>query len=142
MVLLSAEKISKSFSEKVLLQDVSLYVSDTDKIGIIGVNGTGKTTLLNLLAGLTSPDKGTISKASNARIAYLQQNPVFEKGSSLLSIVLGRPDTKMQSGSDYEAKAILTKLGFTDFDMDIGSMSEGEKKRVAIVATRFFMPIP
>ncbi len=132
MVLLSAEKISKSFSEKVLLQDVSLYVSDTDKIGIVGVNGTGKTTLLNLLAGLTSPDKGTISKASGARIAYLQQNPVFDKGSSLLSIVLTHSDAKTLSGSDYEAKTILTKLGFTDFDMDTGSMSEGEKKRVAI----------
>ena len=132
MVLLSAEKISKSFSEKPLLQDVSLYISDTDKIGIIGVNGTGKTTLLNLLAGLTTPDKGTISKSSGARIAYLQQNPVFEKGASLLSIVLGQSDIKTQNGSEYEAKTILTKLGFTDFDMDTGAMSEGEKKRVAI----------
>ncbi len=132
MVLLSAEKISKSFSEKALLQDVSLYVSDTDKVGIIGVNGTGKTTLLNILAGLTSPDKGTISKASGARIAYLQQNPVFDKGLSLLSIVLDHPDSKALSGSEYEAKTILTKLGFTDFDMDTGAMSEGEKKRVAI----------
>lgn len=132
MVLLSAEKISKSFSEKALLQDVSLYVSDTDKVGIVGVNGTGKTTLLNLLAGLTSPDKGAISKASSARIAYLQQNPVFDKGASLLSIVLKHPDVKAQSGSEYEAKTILTKLGFTDFDMDTGAMSEGEKKRVAI----------
>ncbi len=132
MVLLSVEKISKSFSEKALLQDVSLYISDTDKVGIIGVNGTGKTTLLNILAGLTPPDKGTISKSSGARIAYLQQNPVFDKGSSLLSIVLDHPDSKALSGSEYEAKTILTKLGFTDFDMDTGAMSEGEKKRVAI----------
>jgi len=132
LVLLSAEKISKSFSEKVLLQDVSLYVNETDKVGIIGVNGTGKTTLLNLLAGLTSPDKGTITKASRARIAYLQQNPVFDKGSTLLSIVLEHSDTNTPNGSEYEAKTILTKLGFTDFDMDAASMSEGERKRVAI----------
>lgn len=135
MVLLSAEKISKSFSEKPLLRDVSFYLNDTDKVGIIGVNGTGKTTLLNLLAGLTPPDKGTISKASGARIAYLQQNPVFDKGATLLSIVLGHSDIKLQSGPEFEAKTILTKLGFTDFDMDTGSMSEGEKKRVAIART-------
>ena len=132
MVLLSVEKISKSFSEKALLQDVSLYISDTDKVGIIGVNGTGKTTLLSLLAGLTLPDKGTISKSSSARIAYLQQNPVFDKGLYLLSIVLDHSGSHTPSGSEYEAKTILTKLGFTDFDKDTGSMSEGERKRVAI----------
>lgn len=132
MILLSAEKISKSFSEKELLKDVSFYLSDTDKVGIIGVNGTGKTTLLNLLAGRTSPDKGTIGKASGARIAYLEQNPVFDKGLSLLSIVLQHAEAQTQYDSDYEAKSILTKLGFSDFTMDTSTMSEGEKKRVAI----------
>ncbi len=132
MILLSAEKISKSFSEKVLLQDVSLYLNDTDKVGIIGVNGTGKTTLLNLLAGQTTPDNGTISKASGARIAYLQQNPTFDKNLSLLSIVLSHTDAQQQDESVHEAKTILTKLGFSDFDMDTSTMSEGEKKRVAI----------
>ena len=81
-MLLSAEKISKSFPGKPLLSDVSFYMNDTDKVGIIGINGTGKTTLLNLLAGQETPDKGTISKASGARIAYLQQNPVFDKNLS------------------------------------------------------------
>lgn len=132
MVLLSAEKISISFSEKMLLQDVSLYISDTDKVGIIGVNGTGKTTLLNLLAGQITPDKGSVSKSSSARIAYLQQNPEFDKGVSLLSIVLNHAGSSLPSGSEYEAKTILTKLGFTDFDRDTAAMSEGEKKRVAI----------
>ena len=132
MILLSAEKISKSFSEKVLLEDVSLYLSDTDKVGIIGINGTGKTTLLNLLAGQTVPDKGTVSKASGARVAYLQQNPVFDKDLSLLSIVLAHTDPQTREASVYEAKSILTKLGFADFDMDTSTMSEAEKKRVAI----------
>lgn len=135
MILLSAEKISKSFSEKVLLQKASLYLSDTDKVGIIGINGTGKTTLLNLLAGQTSPDEGTISKASGARIAYLQQNPVFDKNLSLLSIVLMHTDKETQIESIYEAKTILTKLGFFDFDINTSTMSEGEKKRVAIAQT-------
>lgn len=132
MIVLSAEKISKSFSEKMLLQEVSLYVSDTDKVGIIGANGTGKTTLLNLLAGQTSPDRGAISKASGARIAYLPQNPMFDKGSSLLSIVLQHAEAEKHYDSAFEAKAILTKLGFSDFEMDTSTMSEGEKKRVAI----------
>lgn len=132
MILLSAEKISKSFSEKALLRDVSFYLNDTDKVGIIGVNGTGKTTLLNLLAGVTKPDTGTINKSSGARIAYLQQNPEFDKGSTLLSIVLEQSELKAQSGSEFEAKTILTKLGFTDFEIDTSLMSEGEKKRVAI----------
>ncbi len=132
MILLSAEKVSKSFSEKVLLHHVSLYLSDADKVGIIGINGTGKTTLLNLLAGQTSPDEGTIIKASGARIAYLRQNPVFDKDLSLLSIVLQNIEKQAQDESIHEAKTILTKLGFFDFDMNTSHMSEGEKKRVAI----------
>lgn len=135
MIILSAEKISKSFSEKVLLQEVSLYLSDADKVGIIGVNGTGKTTLLNLLAGQTAPDQGTISKASGTRIAYLQQNPVFDKEQSLLSIVLRHVNPQARQASEYEAKTILTKLGFFDFEMNTGTLSEGEKKRVAIAQT-------
>lgn len=135
MILLSAERISKGFPDKMLLEDVSLYINDTDKVGIIGINGTGKTTLLNLLAGQTKPDKGTISRASGTRIAYLQQNPVFDKDLSLLSIVLLNTDKQIQDESVYMAKSILTKLGFLDFDMNTGNMSEGEKKRVAIAQT-------
>jgi ATP-binding cassette subfamily F protein uup len=135
LILLSAEKISKSFPDKVLLQKASLYLGDADKVGIIGVNGTGKTTLLNLLAGLTSPDEGTISRASGARIAYLRQNPVFDKELSLLSIVLQNVDPRAQTESAHEAKTILTKLGFFDFDANTSTMSEGEKKRVAIAQT-------
>jgi ATP-binding cassette subfamily F protein uup len=132
LILLSAEKISKSFSEKPLLQEVSLYLSDTDKVGIVGVNGSGKTTLLQLLAGQTPPDQGIVTKATGARIAYLEQNPVFEKGLSLLSIVLQHTDGAQENEKGYEAKTILSKLGFSDYDMATGTMSEGEKKRVAI----------
>ena len=124
MILLSAEKISKSFPDKVLLQKASLYLSDTDKVGIIGVNGTGKTTLLNLLAGQTSPDEGTIARASGARIAYLQQNPVFNKDLSLLSIVLQNTDRQSRDESAHEAKTILTQLGFFDFDMSTGTSAD------------------
>lgn len=132
MIILSAEKISKSYTEKVLLREVSLYLGDTDKVGIVGINGTGKTTLLSLLAGMSAPDSGAIRKASGARIAYLQQNPVFDKNLSVLSIVLQNTDAQAAYESEHMAKTILTKLGFSDFDMNTSTMSEGEKKRVAI----------
>ncbi|MHC1787185.1 MAG: ABC-F family ATP-binding cassette domain-containing protein [Christensenellales bacterium] len=132
MILLSAEKISKSFPDKLLLDKVSLYINDQDKIGIIGINGTGKTTLLDIMAGRTAPDEGTLSRASGMRIAYLRQNPVFDERLTLLSIVLKDADPQARDGLAYEAKTILTKLGFFDFDAKASGMSEGEKKRVAI----------
>lgn len=135
MILLSADKISKGFADRVLLDQVSLFLNDTDKVGIIGVNGTGKTTLLNLLAGKSTPDEGAITRASGARIAYLQQNPVFDPAISLLSIVLAHVDEQAKEASAHEAKTILTQLGFYDFDENTASMSEGEKKRVAIAQT-------
>ncbi len=132
MILLSVEKISKGFPGKVLLDKASLYINDSDKIGIIGINGTGKTTLLNILAGQTKPDEGTVSKSSGMRIAYLHQNPVLDKNLSLLSIVLQNTDAHARGTLAHEAKTILTKLGFFDFDISTSAMSEGEKKRVAI----------
>lgn len=132
MILLSAEKISKSFPDKVLLDKVSLYINDNDKVGIIGINGTGKTTLLNIIAGQTTPDEGTINKSSGMRIAYLHQNSVLDKNLSLLSIVLQNADPHARDTLAHEAKTILTKLGFFDFDINTSAMSEGEKKRVAI----------
>ena len=132
MILLSAEKISKSFPDKVLLDKASLYINDNDKVGIIGINGTGKTTLLNIIAGQTEPDEGTVSKSSGMRIAYLHQNPVLDKNLSLLSIVLQKTDPHARGTLAHEAKTILTKLGFFDFDINASAMSEGEKKRVAI----------
>ena len=132
MILLSLDKISKSFPDKVLLDKVSLYINDSDKIGIIGINGTGKTTLLGIIAGQTAPDEGTITMSSGMRIAFLQQNPVLDKNLSLLEIVLQHTDPHARDALAFEAKTILTKLGFFDFDMNTSAMSEGEKKRVAI----------
>ncbi|MDF2632737.1 MAG: hypothetical protein K0Q85_1333, partial [Caproiciproducens sp.] len=80
MLLLTAEKIRKSYSEKILLNDVVLGINDGDKIGLIGINGTGKSTLLKIVAGLETPDSGTITKAGGVRVGYLPQNPVFEDG--------------------------------------------------------------
>jgi ATP-binding cassette subfamily F protein uup len=132
LILLSAEKISKSFPDKVILDKASLYINDNDKVGIIGINGTGKTTLLNIIAGQTTPDEGTVIRSSGMRIAYLRQNPVFDENLSLLSIVLEKADLHTRDTMVHEAKTILTKLGFFDFDCNTAAMSEGEKKRVAI----------
>jgi len=132
LILLSLEKISKSFPDKVLLDKVSLFINENDKVGIVGINGMGKTTLLNIIAGQIKPDEGTISKSSGIRIAYLYQNPVLDKNLSLLSIVLQNTDPHARDTLAHEAKTILTKLGFFDFDKDTSAMSEGERKRVAI----------
>ncbi|MDD2429360.1 MAG: ABC-F family ATP-binding cassette domain-containing protein [Eubacteriales bacterium] len=132
MILLSVEKISKSVPDKVILDKASLYINDNDKIGIIGINGTGKTTLLNIIAGQTEPDEGMINKSSGMRIAYLRQNPVLDTSLSLLQIVLQNTKPHARDDLAHEAKAILTKLGFFDFDINASTMSEGEKKRVAI----------
>ena len=132
MILLSAEKISKSYSEKPLFDDVSLYLNKNDKVGLIGTNGTGKSTLLDILAGKEIPDKGKISRYSAAKISYLEQNPAFDINLSLIQIVFMDLDEETKQTKEYEAKAILTKLGFTDFDISAQKLSGGEKKRVAI----------
>ncbi|NLI92849.1 MAG: ABC-F family ATP-binding cassette domain-containing protein [Peptococcaceae bacterium] len=132
MILLSAEKISKSYSEKKLLQDISLYVSDRDKVGVIGVNGAGKSTFLKILAGLETPDNGTITRASGIKIAYLPQNPVFEENLTVLEQVCKGASLDETERMEYEAKSILTRLGITDFSQDVSVLSGGEKKRVAV----------
>ena len=132
MILLSAEKISKSYSGKALLSNVSLYLNKSDKVGIIGINGTGKTTLLNILAGKEVPDEGKINKSSTAEISYLEQNPVFDVNLSLIQIVFKdlALDEETRQMKEYEAKSILTKLGFTDFDINSRKIvRRGEKTR-------------
>lgn len=132
MIVLSAEKISKSYTEKKLLDEISLFLNENDKVGIIGINGTGKTTLLDILAGKSLPDKGNISKATGVRISYLEQNPMFGENLSLLQIVFENADAATKQVKEYEAKSILTKMGFSDLDMDTSALSGGEKKRIAI----------
>lgn len=129
-MLLAAEKISKSYSEKVLLREVSLYVDKGDKIGIIGVNGTGKSTLLKILAQAEEPDAGTVTVYTGTRIQYLSQNPSLDDAQTVFDYVdNGAPDT-----DEFEAKRILTKLGITELHKPIGLLSGGQKKRVAIAA--------
>jgi len=133
-MLLSAEKITKSYSEKVLLNGISLYLNEGDKIGVIGVNGTGKSTLLNIIAQKEVPDSGSISKNPGVRIEYLEQNPVWDEKLTLLEHVFLGTSTALRQTKEYEAKMVLNKLGLTEYDTLISSMSGGQRKRAAIAS--------
>lgn len=131
MNILNAEKISKSYGEKVLFDGVTLGVNKGDKIGVIGVNGTGKSTFLKIVAGLVEADDGQIVKGSDVTVTYLAQTPDFHEKDSILGYVLrGKPQA-----TEAEAKKILTKLGINDFEKDINTLSGGQKKRIALAKT-------
>lgn len=133
-MLLSAEKITKSYCEKILLNGVSLYLNEGDKIGVIGVNGTGKSTFLNIIAQIEDPDSGTISKNPGVRIEYLQQNPIWNEKLTLLEHVFLGTATALRQTKEYEAKTVLTKLGLTEYDTPISQLSGGQRKRAAIAS--------
>ena len=126
-MLLSAEKIVKSYSEKILINDVSLYIDKGDKIGVIGVNGTGKSTLLRILAQIEKPDEGIVTKYSGSRIQYLPQNPVLDEKLNILEhIFWGNP--VLRESKEFEAIKILTQLGITDIEKQVGQLSGGQIK--------------
>ncbi len=134
MNILNIEHVSKIFGEKKIFDDVSFGIHAGDKIGIIGINGTGKTTLLKMVAGLEETDQGEIICQNNLRITYLPQNPKFPEGATVLSYVAAG---KIQSdwSTESEAKAILNKLDITENDAKIEHLSGGQQKRVALART-------
>jgi ATP-binding cassette subfamily F protein uup len=165
MNLLSAENISKSYSEKQLLNNISLGINEGDKIGLIGVNGTGKSTFLKILAGVEYPDDGRVITGNSVKIEYLLQNPVFDIEATVLEQIFNGNTPIMKLLREYEealqnpnedsekiiklthkmdsmnawsieseAKTILTKLGVSDFNARVGSLSGGQRKRIALAA--------
>lgn len=171
MNILSAEKISKSYSEKILFQDISIGISESERIGLIGINGTGKSTLLRVLAGVEQPDNGKIITGSSVKIEYLPQNPHFDNEATVLQQVFKGSSPAMKLLRDYESalhkynehpgdiqlekkllaltqsmdskgawtlenevKTILTKLGVHDFEAKVGTLSGGQKKRIAMAS--------
>lgn len=134
MNLLNIEHISKNFGEKLIFDDVSYGIHEGDKIGIVGINGTGKTTLLKMIAGLEEPDEGQIIRQNGLRVIYLPQNPKFPEGASVLDYVA---DGKWEQdwNTQSEAKTVLTKLGILDYMAKIDTLSGGQKKRVALART-------
>ncbi len=134
MNILNIEHVSKIFGEKKIFDDVSFGIHDGDKIGIIGINGTGKTTLLKMVAGLEETDEGEIIRQNNLRITYLPQNPKFPEEATVLSYVVAGKNQSDWS-TESEAKAILNKLDITEYDAKIEHLSGGQQKRVALART-------
>ncbi|MBP2652520.1 MAG: ettA [Firmicutes bacterium] len=171
MNLMSVENLAKSYGDRVLFENVTLGLDEGDKVGLIGVNGTGKSTFLKVIAGVETADSGKVAFGSRVRIEYLPQNPEFDpeatvleqvfKGDSPVMRVLrdyeqalehvqANPDAvewqkkliglsqQMDAGNiwqmESEAKIILTKLGITDFSARVGTLSGGQRKRIALAA--------
>ena len=134
MILLTAQNISKTYMERKVLDDVSFFLSEGDKVGIIGINGTGKSTLLRILAGAEEPDSGEVIRTNGIRISYLPQIPEFDDRGSILSQVLAHLPADLMQSKEYEAKSILDRLGISDCERDISTLSGGEKRRAGIAA--------
>lgn len=131
MSVINVEHISKLYGDKMVLDDLSCSVDFGDKIGIIGVNGTGKSTLLRILAGDEEPDEGDIIFSRGLTVGWLPQNPVFPEGGTVLSYVCdGKAD--MDYGLESEAKSMLQALELEDFDKELSRLSGGQKKRAAL----------
>jgi ATPase components of ABC transporters with duplicated ATPase domains len=133
MNLLTAEKITKSFTDKLLFDNTDFSINEGDKIGVIGVNGTGKTTLLKMISGLEENDTGTISKKNNLQIRFLHQTPVFEENTTVLAAVLKENINKLNEWTiESDAKSMLHKLGIVDFEQPVSELSGGQKRRVSL----------
>ena len=133
-MLLSAEHLSINFGSRQLLDDVNFYLNEGDKVGVIGINGTGKSTFLKVLSGVTEPDGGTISRNPNVQISLLSQNPVMDENATVLEQVFLHFPAEFRALNEYEAKAMLNRLGITDFSQKVGTLSGGQRKRVALAA--------
>ena len=133
-MLLSAEHLSINFGSRQLLDDVNFYLNEGDKVGVIGINGTGKSTFLKVLSGVTEPDGGTISRNPNVQVSLLPQNPAMEESATVLEQVFLHFPAEFRELNEYEAKAMLNRLGITDFSQKVGTLSGGQRKRVALAA--------
>ena len=133
-MLLSAEHLSINFGSRQLLEDVNFYLNEGDKVGVIGINGTGKSTFLKVLSGVTEPDGGTISRNPNVQVSLLPQNPAMEESATVLEQVFLHFPAEFRELNEYEAKAMLNRLGITDFAQKVGTLSGGQRKRVALAA--------
>ena len=132
MILLTAEKLNKSYPQRVLLRGASLGINEGDKIGVIGVNGTGKSTLLKILAGVEEPDSGLVTTGRGVRVAWLPQSPAFEEGRTVLEEAMAQVAQGHEAPREYECRSILDRLGLKDLSASVGTLSGGQKKRLAM----------
>ena len=135
MNLITIENLTKSYTEHPLFNDTSFYLQEDEKVGIIGINGTGKSTLLKIIAGEEEADGGNITMANHVVLRYLPQNPVFDPDKSSLACVLeGNVTEENQWTIESDAKSMMTRLGITDFDQPAGQLSGGQRKRLALIS--------
>ena len=155
MNIINVENITKSYTERKLFDKASFYLQEGEKVGVIGINGTGKSTLLKMIAGLEEPEEGTVTKANHVVVRYLPQNPVFDPEMSVIDSVLTQcvqnfvgstaGDSKNDGnhagipmeehwGLESDAKSMMTRLGIFDFEQKTGELSGGQRKRLALVA--------
>lgn len=136
MNLLTIKEMKKAYTDRVLFDNADFSIGEGEKVGVIGVNGTGKSTLLKVAAGFESLDGGEVIKANKVKVNYLSQNPQLPSGMTVYDYVItsnAQGDNKWEL--EGEAKTILTKLGFTDYSVSADNLSGGQKKRAALAAT-------
>ena len=134
MNILSLEHLTHSYTERKLFDDADFYLHEGDKVGVIGINGTGKSTLIKIMAGLETPDEGQVIQASNLMIHYLPQNPEFSEEDTVLQSVQNMVHHHANENELIAAKAMLTRLGITDFEQKTRELSGGQRKRLALVS--------
>ena len=134
MNLFTMEHVTKSYTDRILLDDVDFSMNENEKIGVIGINGMGKSTLLKVVAGIEPCEQGKISMRSQLKMSFLPQTPVFEEGITVLgAAVKGNVDELNRWTIEADARSMLNKLGFTDYEEKVEHMSGGQKKRIALV---------
>ena len=134
MNLFKMENITKSYTDRILLDDVGFSINENEKIGVIGVNGMGKSTLLKVVAGIEEADAGKISMGNQVKICYLPQTPVFTPGTTILQAAVGGNMEEWNRWTiEADARSMLNQLGFADYEEKVEHMSGGQKKRVALV---------
>jgi len=131
MDLVTARNIKKNYTEKKLLEDVSMIIHEHDKIGLVGVNGSGKSTLLKIIAGTIEPEGGALVYSNNVRIGYLPQNPPYNPDLSILEQMKDYLNTQVE---EYICKSILNRMHLTDHSQKMSELSGGQRKRVALAA--------
>ena len=136
MNLFTMEHVTKSYTDRILLDDVDFSMNENEKIGVIGINGMGKSTLLKVVAGIEPCEQGKISMRNQLKMSVLPQTPVFEDGTTVLgAAVKGNVNELNRWTIEADAKSMLNKLGFTDYEEKVEHMSGGQKKRIALVNT-------
>ena len=134
-MLLNMVGVRKTYGDRTLIEDVSFYMKEGDRVGVVGVNGCGKSTFLKLAAGKETPDEGTVSYDPNVRLGYLPQDPPFDPEKTVMEQVEAGLDPTARGIAHYEAVEILTRLGILDPNQKMGALSGGQRKRVALATT-------